>query len=139
VSNALSPVHHQNTDVHPSDKLEWQTWGGGGLGDPLTRPAETVAIEVRRRLVTIAGAEKNYGVVINPTTLQVDEVATETLRADVERAEAGKEAPLYDRGGSRQGRSGRRNAMGHTWLFRTSRSGTQKLGSLDTGCGMCEV
>jgi 5-oxoprolinase (ATP-hydrolysing) len=100
VSNALSPVHHQNTDVHPSDKLEWQTWGGGGLGDPLTRPAETVAIEVRRRLVTIAGAEKNYGVVINPTTLQVDEVATETLRADVERAEAGKEAPLYDRGGS---------------------------------------
>ena len=80
--------------------MEWQTWGGGGLGDPLIRPAETVALEVRRRLVTVEGAKANYGVIINPTTLEVDEVATETLRADIEKAEAGKEALLYDRGGT---------------------------------------
>lgn len=86
-------------DFCASDKLEWQTWGGGGLGDPLTRPAETVALEVKRKLVTIEGAKANYGIVLNPTTLEVDDAATETLRADVERAEAGKEAPLYDRGG----------------------------------------
>lgn len=83
-----------------SDLLEWQTWGGGGLGDPLTRPAETVALEVRRKLVTVEGAKRAYGVVINPATLQVEEAATETLRADIEKAEAGKEAPLYDRGGT---------------------------------------
>lgn len=86
--------------VQPGDLLEWSTWGGGGLGDPLTRPAEIVALEVRRRLVTIAGAKDNYGVVVNPETLEVDVSATETLRADIEQAEAGKEAPLYDRGGT---------------------------------------
>lgn len=70
------------------------------MGDPLTRPGETVALEVRRKLVTIPGAKENYGVVINPETLQLDELQTETLRANIEKSEAGKEAPLYDRGGT---------------------------------------
>ena len=83
-----------------SDLLEWQTWGGGGLGDPITRPAQTVALEVKRKLVTVAGAKANYGVVIHPETLELDVTATETLRADIEKAEAGREAPLYDRGGT---------------------------------------
>ncbi|KAI7327805.1 hypothetical protein KC315_g6915 [Hortaea werneckii] len=63
-----------------SDLLEWQTWGGGGLRDPLMRPATTVALEVKRKLVTVQGAKTNYGV----------------------GAEAGKQAPLYDRGGTMQ-------------------------------------
>lgn len=66
-----------------SDLLEWQTWGGGGLRDPLMRPATTVALEVKRKLVTVQGAKTNYGVVINGETLELDEAATETLRADV--------------------------------------------------------
>lgn len=82
------------------DLLEWHTWGGGGLGDPLTRPAETVALEVRRKLVTIEGAKTNYGVVIDPETLQVDNSKTEILRADIEKAEEGKPVALYDRGGT---------------------------------------
>lgn len=96
----LLPSKCDHVKVKPGDLLEWQTWGGGGLGDPLTRPAETVALEVRRKLVTVAGAKANYGVVIHQETLEVDEIATETFRADVEKAEAGKEAPLYDRGGT---------------------------------------
>ncbi|KAF2773776.1 hypothetical protein EJ03DRAFT_304285 [Teratosphaeria nubilosa] len=96
----LLPSKCDHVRVKPGDLLEWQTWGGGGLGDPLTRPAETVALEVQRKLVTVEGAKANYGVVLNPEALELDEVATETLRADVERAEAGKEAPLYDRGGT---------------------------------------
>ena len=80
--------------------MEWRTWGGGGLGDPLTRPAETVALEVKRRLVTVEGAKANYGVIINPSTLDLDSTATEVLRADIEKAEEGREAPLYDRGGT---------------------------------------
>ncbi|KAK1060148.1 hypothetical protein LTR74_012066 [Friedmanniomyces endolithicus] len=86
--------------VKPGDLLEWQTWGGGGLGDPFTRIPELVALEVRRKLVTVEGAKANYGVIINPSTLELDEMATETLRADAEKAEAGKEMPLYDRGGT---------------------------------------
>ncbi|RMY83742.1 hypothetical protein D0862_11615 [Hortaea werneckii] len=98
----LLPSKCDHVKVKPGDLLEWQTWGGGGLGDPLMRPATTVALEVKRKLVTVQGAKTNYGVVINPETLELDEAATETLRADIERAEAGEQAPLYDRGGTIQ-------------------------------------
>lgn len=70
------------------------------MGDPLARPAETVALEVKRKLVTVEGAKANYGVIICPDTTELDEVATETLRADIEKAEAGKVTPLYNRGGT---------------------------------------
>ncbi|KAI5358259.1 Putative hydantoinase A/oxoprolinase, hydantoinase B/oxoprolinase, hydantoinase/oxoprolinase [Septoria linicola] len=99
-STELLPSKCDHVKVRPGDVLEWQTWGGGGLGDPLTRPAETVALEVRRKLVTVQGAKHNYGVIINPKSLILDVGQTEALRADVERAEAGKEAPLHDRGGT---------------------------------------
>lgn len=59
-----------------------------------------MALEVRRKLVTIEGAKANYGVVVNAETLDLDVAQTEILRADVEKAEAGLEAPLYDRGGT---------------------------------------
>ena len=85
-----------------SDLLEWQTWGDGGLSDPLMRPATLFALEVKRKLVTVQGAKTNHGVAINAETLELDETATGTLRADIERAEAGKQAPLYDRGGTVQ-------------------------------------
>lgn len=41
------------------------TWGGGGLGDSLTRPAKVVALEVKRKLVSFQGAREGYGVVVN--------------------------------------------------------------------------
>ncbi|KAL5002629.1 Hydantoinase/oxoprolinase-domain-containing protein [Aspergillus recurvatus] len=85
--------------VDPGDLLEWITWGGGGLGDPLTRPAEKVALEVRRRLVTIQGARDNYGVVVNLESLGVDEAETEALRKSM-MAARGEADQGYDRGGS---------------------------------------
>lgn len=66
--------------VYPGDVLEWITWGGGGLGDPLDRPAAIVAQEVHRRLVTFEGASSNYGVVVRPSDFSVDEQATKDLR-----------------------------------------------------------
>ncbi|HLK87059.1 MAG TPA: hydantoinase B/oxoprolinase family protein [Candidatus Binataceae bacterium] len=64
--------------VHPGDLLHYMTWGGGGWGDPLARSAELVAAEVRRGLVTPAGARR-YGVVVD-ADLAVDAAATRTLR-----------------------------------------------------------
>ncbi|KAK7509908.1 uncharacterized protein IWZ02DRAFT_494858 [Phyllosticta citriasiana] len=61
----ILPSKMDHLDVQPGDVLEWVTWGGGGLGDPLTRPAETVALEVHRGLVTLPGARDKYGVVVN--------------------------------------------------------------------------
>lgn len=42
-------------------------------------------------------SRKHSSQAIDPETLEVDEVATKTLRAEVEREESGREAPLYDR------------------------------------------
>ncbi|KAF1954988.1 hypothetical protein CC80DRAFT_536423 [Byssothecium circinans] len=89
--------------VLPGDVLEWITWGGGGLGDPLTRPADIVAREVHRKLVTIPGAARNYGVVVSPADFSVDEAATAELRGKMakERKEKGYSADMsYDRGGT---------------------------------------
>ncbi|KAE8369189.1 Hydantoinase B/oxoprolinase-domain-containing protein [Aspergillus caelatus] len=87
--------------VDPDDLLEWVTWGGGGLGDPLTRPAEKVALEIRRRLVTVDGARNNYGVVVNPDDLSVCEEETVALRKSMKEArDALGQTPEYDRGGS---------------------------------------
>ncbi|KAF2748554.1 hypothetical protein M011DRAFT_493847 [Sporormia fimetaria CBS 119925] len=91
--------------VMPGDVLEWITWGGGGLGDPLTRPAEIVAAEVHRKLVTVSGAARNYGVVVRPDDFSVNEGATQELREKMreERKKTGWSADnSYDRGESMQ-------------------------------------
>ena len=89
--------------THSGDVLEWITWGGGGLGDPLTRPPERVAQEVHRRLVTVEGARDNYGVIVDPHTFNFDKFATSTLRSK-RREERSKEGystdNVIDRGGT---------------------------------------
>ena len=54
--------------------------GGGGFGDPLDRPADIVAEDVRQGYVSIESAERNYGVIVDPETLALDAEATGTLR-----------------------------------------------------------
>lgn len=100
-STAL-PSKCDHIKVYPGDLLEWITWGGGGLGDPLTRPAEKVALEVHRKLVTIQGAATNYGVVVDEVTYEVNVEKTEELRAKMreERLNSKYEPGLYDRGGT---------------------------------------
>jgi N-methylhydantoinase B len=44
---------------------------GGGWGDPLDRPVEAVVEDVKDGYVTLAQAERDYGVVLDPTTLDV--------------------------------------------------------------------
>ncbi|MEL7207530.1 MAG: hydantoinase B/oxoprolinase family protein, partial [Actinomycetota bacterium] len=55
------------------------TPGGGGWGDPLTRPTELVGRDVRDGVVSVEGALRHYGVVV-ATDGVVDEAATETAR-----------------------------------------------------------
>ncbi|KAI1874585.1 hypothetical protein JX265_004793 [Neoarthrinium moseri] len=93
------PSKCDHVKVLPGDVLEYITWGGGGLGDALTRPADKVALEVHQKLVTVEGARANYGVVVDPATFAVDAAGTEALRADM--AAAKVELPsIYNRGGS---------------------------------------
>ncbi len=56
-----------------------RTGGGGGWGDPLQRPAETVAHDVAEGFISAQAARKLYGVVMRGN-LSLDEKATQRLR-----------------------------------------------------------
>jgi len=82
--------------VGAGDTLYFNTWGGGGWGDPLTRDAAQVALDTSRGLVSIEGA-KRYGVVLSAEYV-VDQRATEDLRKRM--ATERGEVQLFDRGGT---------------------------------------
>jgi N-methylhydantoinase B len=90
------PAKIENVKVKKGDVLHFNTWGGGGWGDPYARDPELVRQDVARRLVTREGA-KRYGVVITEEG-SVDTAATEDLRAQLRAARG--EIPLFNRGGS---------------------------------------
>ena len=54
--------------------------GGGGLGNPLERDPERVRQDVLRGYVSIEAAHADYGVVLDPNTLDIDAAATARLR-----------------------------------------------------------
>ena len=74
--------------VKAGDIVRILTPGGGGWGDPLARVPEMVRLDVQRRLVSIDSARDDYGVVLIAVpdpgrTIEVDEVATVALRAQM--------------------------------------------------------
>lgn len=79
--------------VQPGDILHFNTWGGGGWGDPLQRDPALVLADVQRGLVTETGARR-YGVVI--ARGQLDATATERLRGEMARTRG--DTQLFDRG-----------------------------------------
>jgi N-methylhydantoinase B len=54
--------------------------GGAGYGDPLLRPADLVADEVRNELLSAEQARIRYGVVVDAATRTLDAEATAQLR-----------------------------------------------------------
>jgi N-methylhydantoinase B/oxoprolinase/acetone carboxylase alpha subunit len=53
---------------------------GGDFGDPFERDIKKVHADVLEEFVSIEGAKKIYGVVIDPGTLEVNIEATKALR-----------------------------------------------------------
>jgi N-methylhydantoinase B len=54
--------------------------GGGGYGDPYLRPVEAVSDDVLNGFVSVQKAREDYGVVIDPETLEVDYAETRKMR-----------------------------------------------------------
>jgi N-methylhydantoinase B len=73
------------TQLRPGDVVIMDAAGGGGFGDPLDRAPELVEGDVVEGYVSIKGAQKNYGVVIDPETMKVDTAATRKLRGSLKR------------------------------------------------------
>jgi N-methylhydantoinase B len=55
--------------------------GGGGYGNPLTRPPALVLQDVRNGYISSTQAEATYGVIIDPQTWTIDTAATAQCRA----------------------------------------------------------
>ncbi|MQA78828.1 MAG: hydantoinase B/oxoprolinase family protein [Streptosporangiales bacterium] len=95
-TNAVDPENGEyfyfaSTSVwqtRPGAVFRYVTNGGGGWGDPFTRDPERVRDDVRDEYVSIEGAYRQYGVVIqgdpatDPEGLVVDHEATAARRAD---------------------------------------------------------
>jgi N-methylhydantoinase B len=82
--------------VEEGELLLFDTWGGGGWGDPFKRPVEQVEFDVRAGLVSREGALR-YGVVLNDD-LSADVAATEAKRQEL--SEARGDTALFDFGGT---------------------------------------
>jgi N-methylhydantoinase B len=95
------PAKVEGIKVKAGDLLYFNTWGGGGWGDPYARDPQLVLDDVERGLVSAAGASR-YGVVISgdgPGQYVIDEDATATLR-EQRIAERGDDIPLFNFGGT---------------------------------------
>ena len=80
-SETILPSKCDRVAVAEGDRLAFETWGGGGWGDPLRREVSQVARDVDRGLVSREGARR-YGVVLSAAA-EVDSEATAALRRDL--------------------------------------------------------
>jgi len=65
----------------PGETFMFESTGGGGWGNPYERPVQDVLDDVLDDFVSVEAARDEYGVVIDPDTLAVDEIATGERRA----------------------------------------------------------
>ena len=72
----------------PGDVFKVLGGGGGGFGPPWERPAERVCADVRQGYVSRERALEDFGVALDPDTLEVDLVETDRLRKRLAAAQA---------------------------------------------------
>jgi N-methylhydantoinase B len=94
-SEETLPAKCEGIEVKKGDILYFNTWGGGGWGDPFKREPQLVLDDVNRSLVSVQGA-RSYGVVIKED-MSIDQAATSALRAEMSSARG--DVKLFDFGG----------------------------------------
>ena len=68
------------SDIPPGTILHQVAGGGGGYGEPTLRPAEQVIGEVRNGTLSLQKAQEEYGIVLDPMTMELKQTETEKLR-----------------------------------------------------------
>ena len=74
------PPPENPTILTPGGLCRVWTAGGGGIGDPLERPATRVAADVATGLVSPEQAREAYGVVLDPASGKLDAAGTKVQR-----------------------------------------------------------
>jgi len=95
-SEELIPSKCDRVKVLEGELLLFETWGGGGWGDPLAREIERVSSDVKKGLVSVTGA-LNYGVMADSNGA-VEIKKTQELREKMTVSRGGID--LFDKGGS---------------------------------------
>jgi N-methylhydantoinase B len=77
------PLHSKTAALRlqADDVISWKLAGGGGWGDPHERDPERVRQDVVCGYITLAAAERDYGVALDPRTHELDLAQTARLRA----------------------------------------------------------
>jgi N-methylhydantoinase B len=103
--------------VRAGEVIRIRTTGGGGWGDPLTRPYDDVARDVLWGKVSRGGARTDYGVVVTgpDDAPEVDVAASDSLREERSSARTGDE-PFFDRGPGYATLAGGASAAEVDWL-----------------------
>ncbi|MBU1744561.1 MAG: hydantoinase B/oxoprolinase family protein [Proteobacteria bacterium] len=78
--NGASGNAYGLTRLQPGDVVTIDAPGGGGYGDPRARDPEMVLSDVIEGYVSLESAGADYGVVINPETLEIDWPGTDKAR-----------------------------------------------------------
>lgn len=69
-----------NVSMSAGSVLFAQSGGGGGWGDPLERDPQLVLDDVLNEIVSVAGAKRDYGVIIDEATMTIERERTDALR-----------------------------------------------------------
>nr|WP_067286895.1 hydantoinase B/oxoprolinase family protein [Marinobacterium profundum] len=88
--NGKEQVYRANTivTINPGERVTNVNPGGGGYGDPFSRTIDAVLEDYRNGLVSLKGAELEYGVAIRPQDGSLDEEQTSRLREQAHRHSA---------------------------------------------------
>ena len=80
--DGVTDLYKQNTvtQISPGERARNTNPGGGGYGNSFERDIAAVLKDVREQIISIEAAKLEYGVVVDPKTLQVDEKQTAALR-----------------------------------------------------------
>ena len=70
-----------HADVRRGDVFRHVLAGAGGWGDPLARDPERVRWDVLEEKITVEHARRDYGVALDPATLEILSEETARLRA----------------------------------------------------------
>ena len=71
------------TEITPGERARNINPGGGGYGSSFDRDIQAVIKDVKERIISIAAAKIEYGVVLDPETLALNEAETEYLRRQI--------------------------------------------------------
>lgn len=78
----ITDLYKQNTvtQISPGERARNTNPGGGGYGNSFERDIVAVLKDIRERIISIDAAKLEYGVVVDPKTLEVDYQQTTALR-----------------------------------------------------------